>query len=33
MRLDLNIDYDRLHDLVNNHTTLRAMLGHGCDPN
>lgn len=29
MRLDLNIDYDRLHDLVNNHTTLRAMLGHG----
>ncbi len=29
MRLDLNIDYDRLHDLVNNHNTLRAMLGHG----
>ena len=29
MRLDLNIDYDRLHDLVNNHATLRAMLGHG----
>lgn len=29
MRLDLNIDYDRLHDLANNHTTLRAMLGHG----
>ena len=29
MRLDLNIDYDRLHDLANNHQTLRAMLGHG----
>jgi transposase, IS5 family len=29
MRLDLNIDYDRLHDLVNNHGTLREMLGHG----
>jgi hypothetical protein len=29
MRLDLNIDYDRLHDLANNHNTLRAMLGHG----
>ena len=23
MRLDLNIDYDRLHDLVNQHNTLR----------
>jgi transposase, IS5 family len=29
MRLDLNIDYDRLHDLVNHHNTLREMLGHG----
>ena len=29
MRLDLNIDYDRLHELVNHHNTLRAMLGHG----
>ncbi len=29
MRLDLNIDYDRLHDLANQHSTLRAMLGHG----
>jgi IS5 family transposase len=28
LRLDLNIDYDRLHDLVNNHTTIRQMLGH-----
>ena len=29
MRLDLNIDYDRLHELVNHHNTLREMLGHG----
>ena len=29
MRLDLNIDYDRLHGLVNDHNTLREMLGHG----
>lgn len=29
LRLDLNIDYDRLHDLVNHHGTLREMLGHG----
>lgn len=29
MRLDLNIDYDRLHELVNHHDTLREMLGHG----
>ncbi len=29
IRLDLNIDYDRLHDLVNKHCDLRAMLGHG----
>lgn len=29
VRLDLNSDYDRLHELVNEHTTLRAMLGHG----
>lgn len=28
LRLDLNIDYDHLHDLVNNHSTLRQMLGH-----
>ena len=29
VRLDLNIDYDRLHELVNHHNTLREMLGHG----
>ncbi len=29
VRLDLNIDYDRLQELANQHTTLRAMLGHG----
>jgi hypothetical protein len=32
LRLDLNADYDRLHELVNQHRTLRAMLGHSlCD--
>ena len=29
LRVDLNIDYDRLHELVNHHDTLREMLGHG----
>lgn len=29
IRLDLNCDYDHLHELVNQHATLRAMLGHG----
>ncbi len=29
LRLNLNLDYDRLHDLVNEHRTIRAMLGHG----
>lgn len=29
IRLDLNIDYDRLHELSNQHRTLRQMLGHG----
>ena len=29
IRLDLNIDYDRLQELVNQHNTLRHMLGHG----
>ena len=28
VRLDLNEDYDRLHELVNQHHTLREMLGH-----
>ena len=28
VRLDLNIDYDRLDDLVNNHLKIREMLGH-----
>ena len=29
IRLDLNIDYDRLHELVNQHNTIRQMLGRG----
>ena len=29
IRLDLNCDYDRLHELVNHHNTVREMLGHG----
>ena len=29
IRLDLNCDFDRLHELVNQHNTLREMLGHG----
>jgi IS5 family transposase len=29
LRLDLNIDYDRLLELVNHHDTIRTMLGHG----
>jgi len=28
MRLDLNCDYDRIHELSNSHLTLRKMLGH-----
>jgi hypothetical protein len=28
LRLDLNIDYDRVHELANEHKTLRQMLGH-----
>jgi hypothetical protein len=27
VRLNLNIDYDRLHDLSNNHQSLRGLLG------
>jgi IS5 family transposase len=29
LRLDLNCDYDRIHDLVNHHSKIREMLGHG----
>ncbi len=29
LRLGLNCDYDRLHDLANEHKTIRSMLGHG----
>lgn len=29
LRLNLNCDYDRLHNLANNHKTIRKMLGHG----
>ena len=28
IRLDLNCDYDRLHELVNQHNNIRQMLGH-----
>ena len=28
LRLGLNVDYDRVHELANEHTTLRLMLGH-----
>jgi hypothetical protein len=28
LRLDLNWDYDRLHEQINNHKTIRQMLGH-----
>lgn len=27
LRLDLNIDYDRLHERVNQHGMIREMLG------
>ena len=29
LRLGLNTDYDRIHELANHHDTLRQMLGHG----
>lgn len=29
MRLGLNTDYDRIHNLANDHRTIREMLGHG----
>jgi hypothetical protein len=28
LKLDLNIDYDRLHELTNQHIQIRKMLGH-----
>ena len=28
VRVNLNIDYDRLHDLANNHNVMRQMMGH-----
>ncbi len=32
IRLNLNCDFDRLQELVNEHRTIRQMLGHGfCD--
>ena len=29
LRLNLNWDYDRLHEMANKHQTIRQMLGHG----
>lgn len=29
LRLNLNDDYDRIHEIVNNHYNVRQMLGHG----
>lgn len=29
LRVNLNWDYDRLHEQVNHHDTIRQMLGHG----
>ncbi len=29
LRLNLNWDYDRLHEMVNNYGSIREMLGHG----
>jgi transposase, IS5 family len=29
LRLALNADYDRIHELANQHRTIRQMLGHG----
>ncbi len=28
LRLGLNTDYDRIHELANNHNTIRQMMGH-----
>ena len=29
IRLNCNWDYDKLQEIVNNHRTIRQMLGHG----
>ena len=29
LRLNLNWDYDRLHEMASNHKTIRQVLGHG----
>jgi len=29
LRLGLNADFDRIHELANQHRTIREMLGHG----
>ena len=29
LRLGLNTDNDRIHELANHHDTIRQMLGHG----
>ena len=29
LRVGLNTNFDRIHDLANNHATIRQMLGHG----
>ena len=29
LRLNCNWDYDKLHEIANNHKKLRQMLGHG----
>lgn len=29
LRLNCNWDYDKIHDMVNNHKKIREMLGHG----
>ena len=29
LRLNLNWDYDRLHEMANQHKTIRQVLGHG----
>lgn len=29
LRLNCNLDYDKVHELANNHARLRQMLGHG----